>query len=385
MRIVAEADVLPEGVDIVAGPPSDTGARERMVDSVWPPEDQKAFSVAGGTVAPDWARSGSGCVRFPVDLARVRAVHYAPEFGAVIDESGAVFKSTVNGATYVTPTLEQLPAVTLRDGVAGFKPPASAPHRRSASVFVPWGARFNYGHFLIDALSGLAVLADRGWLVRFPALAPPLDPWQRALLDLMLQPGEAVEEIEAPIVLVDDLLFCSCMDHFLHGPNAPLQSVRSRILAGLKSQGAAPVSARRLYLSRRSQAKRVMVNEAALESALVDRGFVVIEPERLPVAEQIALFREADVIVGPTGAALANTLFMKQGAKMFELQPENYTGIWCRALAHLVDARWHGYFCPSPIEEAEMYLEGELRPGLSFSWRLPIEDFLAFLDAHLGD
>jgi capsular polysaccharide biosynthesis protein len=126
-----------------------------------------------------------------------------------------------------------------------------------------------------------------------------------------------------------------------------------------------------------------MVNEAELESALRDRGFVIAEPEHLSVAEQIGLFRSAEIVVGATGAALANTLFLPPDAKLFEIQPINYQGIWVRALAQYVGARWHGYFCPSPLQERAVHIEGELRPGLDFSWAAPLPDFLQFLDRSL--
>ena len=383
LSVVAEAEALsPTDDALAADPPRSPGVIQRMVNlGLRTPEDPEVFNAAGGPSAPDWARSAGGGLRYPVDLARVRDVHYAPEYGAAIDPEGRVFRATVNGATYVTPTLEALPGVTRAGDVSWFAPPDDVAHWGSASIFVPWGARFNYGHFLLDALPGLTLLADQGLLQRFPAISPRLEPWQRELLDLLLTPGETLEEVDDPLVWVDDLLFCSTMDHFLHQPNAPINRVRQRILAALP---AAPAAAnRRVYLSRRSQGKRRMVNEAALEAALQDRGFLIAEPERLSVADQIELFRSAEVVVAATGAALANVLFMQPAAKLFEIQPVNYQGIWARALAQYVGAHWHGYFCPSPIQEKTVHVEGELRPGLDFSWALPLDDFLGFVDRSL--
>jgi capsular polysaccharide biosynthesis protein len=189
----------------------------------------------------------------------------------------------------------------------------------------------------------------------------------------MLKPGEAVEEVGAPLIHIDDVVFTSCMNHFLHGPNTPLDSVRARILAAVPI--GAERTSRRVYLTRRVQKKRRMVNERKLEAALIARGFTVIEPEALSITEQVDLFRSVDVVVAPTGAALANVLFMKPGAKLFELQPANYMGIWVRALAHFVGAHWHGYFCPSPLKESRSTWAETHRPGLSFSWSLPCRTF----------
>ena len=382
LSLVLEADRLPPSEDAtVGGPPSLPGVRQRLVHTSVCPDtpDNDLFSAAGGEPLPEWALSAGQGYGHPVDLFRVRDVCHAPQLGAVIDSEGGVFTASAAEALFFTPDLGRLPAVRVRAGQARFFPTGDEPRLASASLFVPWGARFNYGHFLLDALPGLVLLADRGLLDRFPAIAPRLDPWQRELLELTLKGGERVEETDAPLVRVDDLLFTSCMDHFLHAPNAPLDSVRARILASLADFPAG--GTRRLYLSRRSERKRKLINEAELEAGLAARGFEIVEPQLLPVREQIALFRSAEVVVAPTGAALANALFLPPGATLFEMQPANFMGVWVRGLAQYVGARWHGYFCSSPLEAVR-----ERKPpgGVpDFTWQVPAADFLAYVDAHL--
>ena len=101
------------------------------------------------------------------------------------------------------------------------------------------------------------------------------------------------------------------------------------------------------------------------------------------VREQVALFHQADVIVAPAGAALANVLFCRPGAKVIELQPSNFTGVWVRNIALLTGVDWRAFFAPSPLSETEVFLEGHHRPNAEFSWRLDLDGFLAFLDASL--
>ncbi|MGH1556658.1 hypothetical protein ACRAWD_00305 [Caulobacter segnis] len=55
-------------------------------------------------------------------------------------------------------------------------------------MFMPWGASFNYGHFVIDALSSLLAMEQAGLLDDLPILAPKLTVWQRELIGLAL-PG----------------------------------------------------------------------------------------------------------------------------------------------------------------------------------------------------
>jgi hypothetical protein len=59
-----------------------------MVDLGLRTPDEVVFNLAGGPSAPDWALSPGGGLRYPVDLARVRDIHYAPEYGAAIDPEG---------------------------------------------------------------------------------------------------------------------------------------------------------------------------------------------------------------------------------------------------------------------------------------------------------
>lgn len=71
----------------------------------------------------------------------------------------------------------------------------------------------------------------------------------------------------------------------------------------------------RIFLRRNSGVRR-LVNSDAIEALLVSRGFAVVEPEKLSFAMQVQLFRQAEVIIGPTGAALANIIFADSRARI---------------------------------------------------------------------
>ncbi|MGH1556659.1 glycosyltransferase family 61 protein [Caulobacter segnis] len=88
---------------------------------------------------------------------------------------------------------------------------------------------------------------------------------------------------------------------------------------------------------------RVMVGEAAFEKALAARGFAIVRPETMSPSEQVALMREAEVVVGASGAALANAIFLPRGARVVEIQPLNFTSQWVRAACRQVGVDWRGY------------------------------------------
>jgi capsular polysaccharide biosynthesis protein len=290
-----------------------------------------------------------------------------------------VFRSTVGEMLSWRPDFGVLPHVRAEGEALVLRPPAGLPEVAAATVFMAKGGEFNYGHYLLDCLPALLAVEELGLLPEAPPLAPPLNRWRRNLLHLAF-PGLQVRETLAPLVRLGEAAFASPLDHFLHRPNRLLLELRERVLA------AAPASpgARRLYVSRRAYPMRVMVDEPALEAALEARGFTVIRAERLSPAEQIALVRGAEVVVGATGAGLANALFASEAAKVFEILPQTFADPWLRNLCHLAGVDWRGYFCPAPVDASEVPWKYRIRRGFRWGYRLPLEDFLKFLDGQMS-
>lgn len=68
---------------------------------------------------------------------------------------------------------------------------------------------------------------------------------------------------------------------------------------------------------------RFLQNSADLEQKLITRGFKVIAPEERPLAEQVRLFSEANVIVGELSSALHNAIFSRPDTLVVQLNPFN--------------------------------------------------------------
>ena len=84
---------------------------------------------------------------------------------------------------------------------------------KKATVFMAWGGRFNYGHFVLDCLSALCAVAEEGLLADYRPIAPILTPWHRELLYLLLgDEASQIVEVEDDIVRVRDALFATPMD-----------------------------------------------------------------------------------------------------------------------------------------------------------------------------
>ena len=61
------------------------------------------------------------------------------------------------------------------------------------------------------------------------------------------------------------------------------------------------------------------MNEPQLERILREAGFMAVELESCSWPEQVAMFADAEVILAPHGAALANTVFCQPGALLVEI------------------------------------------------------------------
>ena len=329
-----------------------------------------------GAPRPGWADGSEGAWWSDETVWRAAETWWWPHPGAVCDLQGRIFLPTLGPPRSTTPGIGQLKGVSHG---ARFRPPARPERLAGATVFMSSGGGFNYGHFLLDSLPALLLVEEAGLLDALPPAAPPLRTWHRDLIRLAL-PGRTVREVKAPVVRLAEAAFASPMDHFLHHPNRVLQRLRDRILANAPP----PEGPKRLYLSRRGWSMRVMVDEPALEAALAARGFAVVRPERLPVERQIALMRGAEVVIAPSGAALANTLFCPPKTRVIEIQPDTFHSQWTRALRQITGGEWAGWFTPAPIDPRQAPLLARMRRGFRFAYRTGVEEFLAFVQAQTG-
>ncbi len=86
---------------------------------------------------------------------------------------------------------------------------------------------------------------------------------------------------------------------------------------------------------RRNSSSRNIDNVFELEMFLVSQGYVIIETEKLSFTHQIQLFKNANIIIAPTGAALANAIFCKPGTQVMVLMAKHKNMIyryWCNIL-----------------------------------------------------
>lgn len=117
-----------------------------------------------------------------------------------------------------------------------------------------------------------------------------------------------------------------------------LRQYTSALRAGLLGSDPRPVPVRRIFLVR--PATRRNYNQDALVEIAGRYGFEAHAPEKLPLAEQAALFADAGMVIGASGAAWVGMAFCAPGTQMLSWLPREYAGFCCYStLANLLGHR----------------------------------------------
>jgi hypothetical protein len=190
-----------------------------------------------------------------------------------------------------------------------------------------------YYHWMVETLPRLFAFED---LTPRPRLIvnSPLNEWQLESLKLLGFPHQDLIELGADHLQLETLYF---PEYTGINPET-LRWLRERLFVAI-----APESRpRRVYVTRRLAAKRRLLNESEIEPLLEQHGFIIAELETLSFAEQVRLFAQAEIIVGPHGAGLTNMVWAPPGCKVMEVQHPDYVNVMYYMLAEVLQQR---YWC----------------------------------------
>lgn len=179
----------------------------------------------------------------------------------------------------------------------------------------------NYFHMITELLPRLIAAEDGGLDPDLPLLIQEgLHPNLLELLAVINHRNRSLIPLESRLIYtIDELHFISDVasiqdvyERQRHPEETVLhrgltRRVAEQVIAAL-APGAPPERSRRLYV-RRGSRYRGLLNEQAVEEMLIREGFEVVLMDGLSVAAQIALFRQAKLVVAPTGAAVTNILW----------------------------------------------------------------------------
>jgi len=176
----------------------------------------------------------------------------------------------------------------------------------------------NYFHFLADALGQLHWRARVPGLDKAKVIISGYPRGAEALMPFMGAAQSAVGIGPHDLQPYDGtLLFCRKVIFPKRDTGmSPWKAAYLREKLGVAGK---PRGKKRIYVNRGGAPRRRVLNEAAVEKLLKGHGFESVNPGALSFADQVALFAEAEIVVGAHGAGLTNAVFMGPGGAVVEL------------------------------------------------------------------
>ncbi len=239
--------------------------------------------------------------------------------------------------------------VSLTDAILGSYA-RTRPTSTVDSGFLLTGFFTGFGHWTFEVLPKLwayeAYMRETG---EEPTLIirGELSSWQRESLSLLGYPLESLQQTGSDPVHVQQLLVPS--HRFLTWSQIPtypsmrdLQWVRNRM-----RQNVSPGSGSfgdRIFISRADAPRRRLHNRREVLEVLEEYAFEVYEPGRLSFSDQVRLFSNAEMVVGPYGAGLSNVIF-GEDPTLLEMVLDAEENIHHYVLANLLDIDYEYVSC----------------------------------------
>lgn len=203
-----------------------------------------------------------------------------------------------------------------RAALSGWSGPVVDCDHAAALWSHPW---MGYYHWILDVAPKIVLMQEKYGLALGPLKLcyPRTDAsFESETLELLGVPASAVLDTR-PVRRVHTQKLDYVLLPGWYQVQAAAALLRSRLL-----DKAAPGQGKRLYLARAG--RRKCLDEQKVFSALRQRGFLFVEDKPRSLPEQIGLFRNAEAIVTPHGAALTNLLWCEPGTLVVELFGPNY-------------------------------------------------------------
>lgn len=177
----------------------------------------------------------------------------------------------------------------------------------------------NYYHWVIFLLSRIHLAQRMGYLkTRKLVVTEALALW---MLDSLGAIGVAKDDLleitlDKSYRYRDALLISSVEDI----SRSIIEPMAADILSRCEPSQPGP---RHLYLSRRNNTRRSILNADELEALAENLGYAIIRPEEHSFIEQARIFSRASAIAAPEGAALTNTIYVPPGARILTFLSQN--------------------------------------------------------------
>lgn len=230
----------------------------------------------------------------------------------------------------------------------------------------------NHSHWLLQTLPQLGYFERAGVRPERLVVQPNIRPYQRDVLRAFGYGEDSllIRHPDQPIVFRE--LYAGYVD----GGLIPDATVFDRQIAAFAGTERGP---ERIYVSRQdARGIRRFLNEEDLIGRLRALGFAIVVPSTLSAAEEVTVFRDARLIVGPLGAGLYNALFTRPGATIIGLSDPHYVMEWLPQAAAL-RGHAHGWMFGLSFDSVE-----PVYGGTHNNWIIDIARVVRELEHFIG-
>jgi GT2 family glycosyltransferase len=198
-----------------------------------------------------------------------------------------------------------------------------SPSTDQIGMVVPPEMQGIYGHWLVDILPKFLILQKfYGTNLRI-ILPKPADFFVEELLHAFNIPTltlKMISELENQVIKIVDTNDVRNFD--LLEVEAVSKLVSNICLPELVMETFDKIFISRDKIGKSGENSRSLINRAEIEDYFASRGFEIIHPESLSVFEQIYLFSKAEIVAGEAGSGLHNSIFMRHGRTLINLQSD---------------------------------------------------------------
>jgi hypothetical protein len=194
------------------------------------------------------------------------------------------------------------------------------PKRRENHVIALWSHPWlGFHHFLVEVTPKICrIMEERGRDLGGAKLCFPMihRRYEKELLAMLgIGPDQVIDSKAVGGVVADKVTIVPMAGWFKGNPNVEL--LRKYLMPPPKAKGP-----ELLYLAR--MGRRRCLNDAAIIERCLELGFTVVDESPRTIPEQIEIYRDARVLVGPHGSAFTNMAWAPPGARIVEMIPSTF-------------------------------------------------------------
>lgn len=209
------------------------------------------------------------------------------------------------------------------------------------SLWVPTTGVPTFSHWVLDALPRLSMLGE------FPSdtriLVPSaLAAYQKETLALLgLQ--ERIRYTPETHLTIENYYFASPTTMISCYNPYGIGFLRSEFLPKADPSYHGP----KKFIIQRKGKSRGIKNEEEVNKFFRDRGWDIIDTEKLTFSQEIKLFSEAEAVCGILGSGFTNTIWCRPGCKVITLVADSWLDGWAEAIAHVCKLQYSFAVFPS--------------------------------------